>query len=70
MTSDSGDLSFAPDFNSYDYIHCFKDNIKPSLSVINKMMVSKDFVETFVSKSLISNNFRLLFFLFVVFRRS
>ncbi len=52
----SGDLSFAPDPNSYDYIHRSKDNINPSLSVKNKMTVSKDFVEPFVSKCLISNN--------------
>ena len=39
---DSGDLSFAPDPNSYDYIHRSKDNINLSLSVINQMTVSTD----------------------------
>ena len=40
MMWDSGDLSFAPDPNSYDYIHRSKDNINLSLSVINQMTVS------------------------------
>ena len=42
MMWDSGDLSFAPDPNSYDYIHRSKDNINLSLSVINQMTVSID----------------------------
>ena len=42
MMWDSGDLSFAPDPNSYDYIHRSKDNINLSLSVINQMTVSTD----------------------------
>ncbi len=42
MMWDSGDLSFAPDPNSFDYIHRSKDNINLSLSVINQMTVSKD----------------------------
>ena len=42
MMWDSGDLSFTPDPNSYDYIHRSKDNINLSLSVINQMTVSTD----------------------------
>ncbi len=42
MMWNSGDLSFAPDPNSYDYIHRSKDNINLSLSVINQMTVSID----------------------------
>ena len=42
MMWDSGDLSFAPDPNSYDYIHRSKDNINLSLSVINQMTVRTD----------------------------
>jgi len=39
MMWDSRDLSFAPDPNSYDYIHRSKDNINLSLSDINQMTV-------------------------------
>jgi hypothetical protein len=39
MMWDSGDLSFALDSNSYDYIHRSKDNMNLSLSVINQMTV-------------------------------
>jgi hypothetical protein len=55
MMWDSGDLSFAPDPNSYDYIHRSKDNINLSLSVINQMTVSIYF-ELFVSTLPNTNN--------------
>ena len=39
MLWDSGDLSFAPDPNSYEYVHRTKHNINLSLGVINQMTV-------------------------------
>jgi hypothetical protein len=50
MMWDSGDLSFALDPNSYDYIHRSKDNIKLSLSVINQMTISTCCCLTFCIK--------------------
>ena len=47
---ESGDLSFAPHPDSYDYIHRSKDNINLSLSVINQMTVSTDFCWTICIK--------------------
>jgi hypothetical protein len=40
MLWDSGDLSFAPDPNSYEYLHRSSNNSNLSLSVINQMTVS------------------------------
>ena len=54
---DSGDLSFARDPNSYDYIHLSKDNINLSLSVINQITVIKIFVEHFESNIVNNNDF-------------
>ena len=67
MMWDSGDLSFALDPNSYDYIHRSKDNINLSLSVINQMTVRKDCRMTFETKVCPYSPLRLLI---VVFRRS
>jgi len=62
MMWNSGDLSFAPDPNSYDYIHRSKDNNNLSLSVINQMTVRTDFVEHFESKFVNTNNFAFTIF--------
>jgi len=57
MMWDSGDLSFALDPNSYEYIHRSKDNINLSSSVVNQMTVRTDFFEHLGPKFVNTNNF-------------